>query len=578
MAKTILAWNERAQQYQREIGKLPTSGKPHRFYLTDDERVARANVVRLEGFWQGVKDRWNELNASDLADTATPVWDDTTLKIGTAVGKGLFFLDLDPPDDIKDDDDLATWIADLRDYFPQIQIRLKPEVAAAAKAGVKERLELAKKEAEEEQARHRKTMRELRDYAETHEGKIRTQETLHDALDAYRQWIERTFVDVEGRTTQTGKKQGERAVRIKKYAKDMPLSEFETPQIESIIEFWRTRPRKPPTKKKPGGPYAFTLCKHTIRLFKHFLRWLHKEPTFPWKKPGDLDLGPILVVRDTEIKYKVETYSKEEVRILWQHASHFERRLLLLRLNCGFSISEIGSLDWQEVEGQYIKGLRPKTKVYGEFKMWDITRETFGTPPRGRADYAFLQHIVASLKPKTGRCSILFPHGVLFRDEEQAMREKLIEADKVECVLGLGPNLFYGSPMEACILICRANKPKERRGKVLFINAVNEVTRERSQSFLKPDQLDRILQAYRGFADVDGFCRVATLDEIRANRANLNIPLYVRQASVGREFPADDLRKTIAEWRASSQQIRLSFDGLVAILEGKVATEDRDTQ
>ena len=77
--------------------------------------------------------------------------------------------------------DLIPRIAELRDYFPQIQDRLKPDVAAAAKKGAKERLDLAEKEAEEEQSRHRKTMRELRDYAEPHEGKIRTQETLHDA-------------------------------------------------------------------------------------------------------------------------------------------------------------------------------------------------------------------------------------------------------------------------------------------------------------------------------------------------------------------------------------------------------------
>src|SRR3954453_14477830 len=83
MAKNILAWNEKAQQFYREIGKCP-NGKPHRFYLTDDERAARAKVVRLEGGWQGVKDRWNNHHADDLADTVMPLWDDTTIQIGTA--------------------------------------------------------------------------------------------------------------------------------------------------------------------------------------------------------------------------------------------------------------------------------------------------------------------------------------------------------------------------------------------------------------------------------------------------------------------------------------------------------------
>lgn len=76
-------------------------------------------------------------------------------------------------------------------------------------------------------------------------------------------------------------------------------------------------------------------------------------------------------------------------------------------------------------------------------------RNFLGTPPQGRADYAFFQHILMSLKPGTGRCAILFPHGVLFRNEEKEMREKLVRSDFLECVIGLGPNLFYNSPMEA---------------------------------------------------------------------------------------------------------------------------------
>ena len=122
-------------------------------------------------------------------------------------------------------------------------------------------------------------------------------------------------------------------------------------------------------------------------------------------------------------------------------------------------------------------------------------RNFLGTPPQGRADYAFLQHIIMSLNNKTGRCAILFPHGVLFRNEETEMRKKLVELDVVECVLGLGKNLFYNSPMEACIMICRMNKPANRKNKVLFINAVHEVTRERAQSFLDMEHIQKIAGA-----------------------------------------------------------------------------------
>lgn len=105
-------------------------------------------------------------------------------------------------------------------------------------------------------------------------------------------------------------------------------------------------------------------------------------------------------------------------------------------------------------------------------------RNFLGIPPQGRADYAFIQHILKSLKQDTGRCAILLPHGILFRNEESAMREKLVKNDLLECVIGLGPNLFYNSSMEACVVICRTYKRPERRGKVLLINAINEVGRK----------------------------------------------------------------------------------------------------
>ena len=128
-------------------------------------------------------------------------------------------------------------------------------------------------------------------------------------------------------------------------------------------------------------------------------------------------------------------------------------------------------------------------------KAWDRTafesdkygRNFLGTPPQGRADYAFFQHILKSLDPVTGRCAILFPHGILFRNEENEMRINLVESDLVECVIGIGKNLFYNSPMEACIVICRTNKDRSRRGKVLFINAKHEVTRKNAQSYLEKE-------------------------------------------------------------------------------------------
>lgn len=209
-------------------------------------------------------------------------------------------------------------------------------------------------------------------------------------------------------------------------------------------------------------------------------------------------------------------------------------------------------------------------------KQWDREafgsdpwgRNLYGTPPQGRADYAFWQHILLSLTPKTGRCAILFPHGVLFRQEEADMRRKLIEADVVECVLGLGPNLFYNSPMEACVVICRAAKPKARKGKILFINAVNEVTRERAQSFLTDAHIGRIVAAYEAFKDEPGFAAVATLADIRAKDGNLSIPLYVATAPKAEQeragYEVGGLDKALADWLRSSAEVRRSLGKLLS--------------
>ena len=170
-------------------------------------------------------------------------------------------------------------------------------------------------------------------------------------------------------------------------------------------------------------------------------------------------------------------------------------------------------------------------------KQWDRAlfatdpygRNTLGTPPQGRADYAFWQHILASLTPDAGRCAILFPHGVLFRNEEREMRARLVQADLVEAVIGLGPNLFYNSPMESCVVVCRAQKTPERRRRMLFVDAVGEVARERGQSLLTEAHQARVLGAVELFADEPGFAAVATVDEVAGREHNLSIPLYVRR-------------------------------------------------
>ena len=389
MAKMILAWSNTGSQFYREIGKRE-NGKAVRFYLGADQKKATANASRLEALWDGIETRWKDLSSEGLAQTNFPCWDELTLMLGRAIGRGEWSITVESPE--LDPEETAVWLASLRTYFAMIQVHCT--TPSKVEEGNQAFIEAGHAMVETEETRHRNEMREIKRIVSPFGAKVRTRETLHDALGAYKAWLEKTFVDIEGRTTQTGKKQGERAERIKRFVKDMPLSDLGTHEIDALIEFWRTRPKKP-----DGSPYSFSLCKHTIRLFKHFIRWLHKEKSLPWKKPVDLDMDRIKIVPDAETKYKVESYSKEELAVLWQHATYFERQLLLLALNCGFSISEIGSLDWKEIEGEYVKGLRPKTKVYGEFKLWELTRRAIGTPKK--KGLAFLTESGLSLIART---------------------------------------------------------------------------------------------------------------------------------------------------------------------------------
>ena len=196
-------------------------------------------------------------------------------------------------------------------------------------------------------------------------------------------------------------------------------------------------------------------------------------------------------------------------------------------------------------------------------------RNFLGVPPQGRADYAFIQHILASLKPYTGRCAILLPHGVLFRNEERAIRQKLIQSDIIDCLIGLAANLFYNSPMEACIMICRTNKNPERRGRILFINAVNEAERQNAQSYLEERHIKKVASAYQGYEDEDGFSKIVTIDDIAKNNFSLSIPLYVNNSAKVKDEEARSISEYYEDWLSASDKMRSEYEKLNSMLESR---------
>jgi type I restriction system adenine methylase HsdM len=138
-----------------------------------------------------------------------------------------------------------------------------------------------------------------------------------------------------------------------------------------------------------------------------------------------------------------------------------------------------------------------------------------GVPPTGYADWAWVQHMLNSAMPKTGRVAVVLPQGALFRGGAEArIRTHILRDDVVDAVIGLAPNLFYGTGLAACVLILRLDKPVEKRRKVQFINGEELFKRGRNQNTLEPEHAMQLLGAYVSYSDTAGLAHVASLDAI----------------------------------------------------------------
>lgn len=184
--------------------------------------------------------------------------------------------------------------------------------------------------------------------------------------------------------------------------------------------------------------------------------------------------------------------------------------------------------------------------------------------------------MLISATPKTGRVAVVLPQGALFRQGAEArIRSLVVRADLVDAVIGLAPNLFYGTGLAACVLILRLGKPAERKGKVLFINGERLFKRGRSQNTMEPEHAQEMLAAYQNFEDVDGLARVVPLEDIGGNDFNLNIPLYVAPPETGEQVTLADaladlevahtrvletraaLEAELAKWGLAPEEVKL---------------------
>jgi type I restriction enzyme M protein len=191
-------------------------------------------------------------------------------------------------------------------------------------------------------------------------------------------------------------------------------------------------------------------------------------------------------------------------------------------------------------------------------------RNFLGTPPQDCADYAFIQHILASLNEDNGRCAILLPLGLLSKVSELEMRTNLIKSDLLEAIIGLGPNLFYNSPMEAMIMVCNRNKAAEMKDKILFINAVNEVVRKNAESKLEPQHIQKISKAFFEKKDVEHFCKVVDKQTVLDNGSNMTISLYAMPKIEREEVLALD--DSLSLWIKQSVEMNQGITNLINML------------
>jgi hypothetical protein len=382
-----------------------------KFYLGRDLSKATLANLRLEQLWEQVKNRWvrdNEIPVFDEdrqewirhRESEQPIWDEVTLTIAQAIIKGETTAHIKPSADLlelADDAEVMTcWLQQLQSDFPMI------------------RLELVDKEL---QHQGEETWRSMgRDFIEAGRKLLRgnSTQTFHQALDAYCVWIEQSYLTVERQLTPWGKAQLRQVTFIKRCLADLPLSTLDSTQIDQIINTVRLRPMG-----WNGKPVSKAWTKNVLKQVRHFLRWLNRSPDFDWRKPTDLEFGQVRIPttsqeRASRIKpAQVTTYSHEELQTLWECATSFQRLLMLLALNCGFGRAEIASLEAGEIflhakhpyerllginssdSDSWIRRLRHKSSVYGEWLLWSETekaiewwqryRSTLTVPPEETA-------------------------------------------------------------------------------------------------------------------------------------------------------------------------------------------------
>ena len=191
-------------------------------------------------------------------------------------------------------------------------------------------------------------------------------------------------------------------------------------------------------------------------------------------------------------------------------------------------------------------------------------RNIWGSPTDSNADYAWLQHMVKSMKPRTGRCAVVMPQGVLFHGgREGAIRQKMIESDIVECVITLVGNLFYGAGVSACILFLNNNKPIEHRGKICLIDGSTMFTPQRAKNIMTEADVQKVYDLWLGYQNVVDKCAIVDMDRLIENKFTLAVNSYIEKSPA----PPIDPKKVRSDFMAALQRVKDCESKLMQLLQ-----------
>ncbi len=165
-----------------------------------------------------------------------------------------------------------------------------------------------------------------------------------------------------------------------------------------------------------------------------------------------------------------------------------------------------------------------------QFEKDQFGRNLWGCPPDSSADFAWVQHMVKSMNPKTGRCAVVLPQGVLFHGGvEGRIREQLVRSDRIEAIITLGDGVFYNATVSACIMFLNNNKAQSHKGRICVIDGSTLYTPARAQNYVSSENIKTMYDLYKDYTDVIDFCKIINIADVEAEQFDLSVNKYIER-------------------------------------------------